>query len=73
MTDEPVVGTSLWKDAWKRLKRNRLAVMGMAIVSVVIVASLVGPPIIRQLTGYTYDYIPSDPALLKSLPPFTAA
>ena len=70
--DEPVVGTSLWKDAWKRLKRNRLAVMGMAIVSFVIVASLVGPPIIRQLTGYTYDYIPSDPALLKSLPPFTA-
>lgn len=70
--DEPVVGTSLWKDAWKRLKRNRLAVIGMAIVSVVIVASLVGPPIIRQLTGYTYDYIPSDPALLTSLPPFTA-
>ena len=72
MKDEPVVGTSLWKDAWKRLKRNRLAVMGMAIVSIVIVASLAGPPIIRQLTGYTYDYIPSDPALLKSLPPFTA-
>lgn len=70
--DEPVVGTSLWKDAWKRLKRNRLAVLGMVIVTVVIVASLVGPPIIRQLTGYTYDYIPSDPALLKSLPPFTA-
>jgi oligopeptide transport system permease protein len=72
LKDEPVVGTSLWKDAWKRLKRNRLAVMGMAIVSIVIVASLAGPPIIRQLTGYTYDYIPSDPALLKSLPPFTA-
>jgi oligopeptide transport system permease protein len=70
--EPPVVGTSLWKDAWKRLKRNRLAVMGMAIVSVVIVASLAGPPIIRQVTGYTYDYIPSDPALLKSLPPFTA-
>jgi oligopeptide transport system permease protein len=70
--EPPVVGTSLWKDAWKRLKRNRLALMGMAIVSVVIVASLAGPPIIRQVTGYTYDYIPSDPALLKSLPPFTA-
>ena len=67
-----VVGTSLWKDAWKRLKRNRLAVLGMAVVSFVLLASALGPPIIRGLTGYTYDYIPSDPKLLVSLPPFTA-
>ncbi len=70
--EEAVVGTSLWKDAWKRLKRNRLAVLGMIVVAIVIVVSIVGPPIIRQLTGYTYDYIPSDPKLLTSLPPFTA-
>jgi oligopeptide transport system permease protein len=70
--EEPVVGTSLWKDAWKRLRRNRLAVIGMVVVSFVIVASIVGPPIIRIVTGYTYDYIPSDPKLLISLPPFTA-
>ena len=68
---EHVVGTSLWKDAWRRLKRNRLAVMGMFVVTFVVLASIVGPPIIRTLTGYTYDYIPSDPALLTSLPPFT--
>jgi oligopeptide transport system permease protein len=43
----------------------------MCVVSFVILASLAGPPIIRALTGYTYDYIPSDPALLTSLPPFT--
>jgi oligopeptide transport system permease protein len=70
--DEPVVGTSLWKDAWRRLKRNRLAVFGMVVVCIVIIVSLIGPPIIRQLTGYTYDYIPSDPKLLTSMPPFTA-
>ena len=70
--DEPVVGTSLWKDAWKRLKRNRLAVLGMGVVSFVIIASALGPPIIRLMTGYTYDYIPSDPKLLVSLPPLTA-
>ena len=70
--DEPVVGTSLWKDAWKRLKRNRLAVLGMVVVSFVILASTVGPPVIRMMTGYTYDFIPSDPKLLVSLPPFTA-
>ena len=67
-----VVGTSLWKDAWKRLKRNRLAVLGMTVVSFVILASLVGPPVIRMMNGYTYDFIPSDPKLLVSLPPFTA-
>jgi oligopeptide transport system permease protein len=70
--DEPVVGTSLWKDAWKRLRRNKLAVLGMLVVSFVIVVSAIGPPLIRNLTGYTYDYIPSDPKLLISLPPFTA-
>ena len=71
-TDAPVVGTSLWKDAWKRLRRNKLAVLGMVVVGFVILISAIGPPIIRILTGYTYDYIPSDPKLLISLPPFTA-
>ena len=70
--EEAVVGTSLWKDAWKRLKRNKLAVLGMTVVSFVILISAIGPPLIRILTGYTYDYIPSDPKLLVSLPPFTA-
>jgi oligopeptide transport system permease protein len=69
---EHVIGTSLWKDAWRRLKRNRLAVLGMVVVAIVVVASLAGPPIIRALTGYTYDYIPSDPKMLTSLPPLTA-
>jgi oligopeptide transport system permease protein len=70
--EEEVVGTSLWMDAWRRLRKNRLAIFGMVVVSVVIVASIVGPPIIRLLTGYTYDSIPNDSALIKSFPPFTA-
>jgi oligopeptide transport system permease protein len=69
--DEHVVGTSLWKDAWKRLRKNRLAVFGMVVVGVISLASLVGPPLIRYLTGYTYDSIPSDVALIRSFPPFT--
>jgi oligopeptide transport system permease protein len=72
LTEEPVVGTSLWKDAWRRLRRNRLAIFGMIVVSVVIAASAVGPPVIRMMTGYTYDYIPADSSLIKSFPPFTA-
>jgi len=68
---EPVVGTSLWRDAWKRLKRNHLAVFGMVVVGLMVVATLTGPPIIEWATGYTYDFIPSDPALIRALPPFT--
>src|SRR5688572_33408149 len=29
---EALRGTSLWKDAWKRLLRNKLAVFGMVVV-----------------------------------------
>lgn len=68
-----VEGTSLWKDAWRRLRRNRLAVIGMVVVSLIVLASLVGPPIIEITTGFTYDYIPSDSGMVRSFPPFTAA
>ena len=70
---EAIAGTSLWKDAWRRLRRNRLAVFGMTVVLAIACASLVGPPIIEALTGYTYDFIPRDAKLLKSHPPFTDA
>ena len=70
--EEPVVGTSLWKDAWQRLRRNHLAIFGMVVVSIVIAASMIGPPVIRHFTGYTYDYIPADAKLIRSFPPFTA-
>src|SRR6266545_7485957 len=70
---EVIIGTSLWRDAWRRLLKNKLAVFGMVVVAIITLASLVGPYLIRRLTGLTPDYIPTDVALLKSLPPFTAA
>lgn len=70
--DLPVAGTSLWKDAVRRLRRNRLAVVGLVVVSTIVLASAVGPSIIEQATGYTYDFIPTDPELVNALPPFTA-
>jgi oligopeptide transport system permease protein len=69
---EIVKGTSLWQDAWRRLKKNRLAVAGLTVVAFVVLASLVGPPIIEWTTGYTYDYIPRDSSLIRAMPPFTA-
>jgi oligopeptide transport system permease protein len=71
-TTMPVAGTSLWKDAFRRLRRNKLAVFGFVVVACVVVASAIGPWIIERTTGYTYDFIPTDPALVNSLPPFTA-
>jgi oligopeptide transport system permease protein len=67
-----VESTSLWKDAWRRLLRNKLAVFGLIVVGIITVASLAGPYIIQQLTGHAPDYIPSDAALIKSFPPLTA-
>ncbi len=68
---EIVRGTSLARDAWRRLLRNKLAVFGIVIVSSLTLASLIGPPIIKSTTGFTYDYIPREVELLKSFPPFT--
>ncbi len=67
-----VKGSSLWQDAWRRLLKNKLAVIGMIVVGVIILASLLGPFAIRKATGVTPEYIPGDAALLKSFPPFTS-
>ena len=67
---EFVVGTSLWRDAWRRLLKNKLAVFGLVVVVTITIASLIGPAIIKSTTGYTYDYMPRDVSLLKSMPPF---
>jgi len=36
-------GTSLWQDAWTRLKRNRLAMFGLAVISLLAVVSILTP------------------------------
>src|SRR6266850_600869 len=55
-----VAGTSLWRDAWRRLLKNKLAVFGMIVVILITIASVFGPFVIRKLTGLTPDLIPSD-------------
>jgi oligopeptide transport system permease protein len=71
-TAEVVRGSSLWRDAWRRLVKNKLAVFGMVVVIVIALASVFGPPIIKAATGFEYDTIPSDSKLVRSFPPFTA-
>jgi oligopeptide transport system permease protein len=74
MTDENargdlVKGTSLGRDAWRRLRRNKLAMFGGVVVIFIILASLIGPFIVKAATGYTYDFIPTDRALVRAMPP----
>jgi len=69
---EVIVGPSLWRDAWRRLMKNKLAVLGMVIVIATVIASLFGPSLIKAATGYSYDSIPKDPMLTKSFAPFRA-
>ena len=47
-----VAGSSLWADAWKRLRRNRLAVASGVVILLFAVACLVGPGLIAATWGY---------------------
>src|SRR6201988_264249 len=68
---EFVRGTSLWRDAWRRLLKNKLAVFGLIVVILVTLASITGPAIIKRTFGFTPDYIPTgDMKLVRSFPPF---
>ena len=68
-TVETVKGTSLWKDAWKRLLKNKLAVFGLIVLTLMIVAVIIGPSIVFWTTGFTAESQPVDKELYKSFPP----
>jgi oligopeptide transport system permease protein len=56
ITTQPLVaGSSLWQDAWKRLRRNRMALLGAVVSMIVIVCCFLGPLLIRATWGYEYD------------------
>lgn len=70
--DEVVKGSSLARDAWRRLLKNRLAVFGMVVVGLITLASVIGPSLLQAITGHGPDYIPPDADLIRSFAPFTA-
>ncbi|MCL6478294.1 MAG: ABC transporter permease [Peptococcaceae bacterium] len=49
--DLPITPLSYWGDVWQRLKRNRMAVLGLAVIALLVFFALVGP----YLSAYTYD------------------
>ena len=44
-------GSSLWSDAWHRLRRNRLAVFGATILVLIISSCVIGPIV----SPYAYE------------------
>lgn len=50
-----IVGTSLWQDAWRRLKRNRMAVTCAVIAGFLALSCVAGPTLIKVTWGYDYE------------------
>ncbi|HLV60270.1 MAG TPA: ABC transporter permease subunit [Fredinandcohnia sp.] len=44
--EEPIEGTSLWRDAWRRLRKNRMAVVSAGVLVFVALFCVVGPWIV---------------------------
>jgi oligopeptide transport system permease protein len=53
--DETLAGVSLWQDALRRLRKNRMAMAGGYVTLFLAVASFLGPFLIRATWGYDYD------------------
>jgi oligopeptide transport system permease protein len=51
---DPTAGSSLWRDAYRRLRKNRMAMAGGALTLAMIVACFLGPYAIQAVWGYDY-------------------
>jgi oligopeptide transport system permease protein len=63
---------SLGISAWRRLIKNKLAVVGLLLVTLMVLAVINGPVLLDRLAGLTPDYIPSQGELISSFPPSSA-
>lgn len=53
--DQPIKGVSLWQDAWRRLRKNRMAIIGLVVVSLYAIISLAAP--ILPIHSYKYQVL----------------
>ncbi|TPL49420.1 ABC transporter permease subunit [Mesorhizobium sp. B2-4-6] len=61
---EPIVGRSLWGNAWARLKRNRAAMLSLYYLAFIAVVSICGPWIVPHAYTTIYgDYVRMPPSL----------
>jgi oligopeptide transport system permease protein len=64
-----VKGASLWRDAWKRLLKNKLAVFGLIVIVLIAVAVSIGPYLLQKFAGITPAGMPTSGDLFRSSPP----
>ena len=50
---QDVQGRSLWVDAWRRLKRNRAAIISMALLAIIALMAVLAP----LLSRYSYETV----------------
>lgn len=51
LLEEAEPGASLWQDAWHRLAKNKLAIFGLVVVTLLAIACIFGPP----FSPYSYE------------------
>ncbi|RUU13538.1 ABC transporter permease subunit [Mesorhizobium sp. USDA-HM6] len=60
---EPIVGRSLWGNAWARLKRNRAAMFSLYYLAFIAVISVFGPMVVpHEYTTIYGDYVRTPPS-----------
>ncbi|MET3591259.1 oligopeptide transport system permease protein [Mesorhizobium shonense] len=60
---EPIVGRSLWGNAWARLKRNRAAMFSLYYLAFIAVISVFGPMVVQhEYTTIYGDYVRKPPS-----------
>jgi oligopeptide transport system permease protein len=52
---EPIAGSSPARDAWQRLKKNRMAMLGLYIALGLALLCVLGPLLMQALWGYDYE------------------
>ncbi len=65
---KPVASTGLWRDAFSRLRKNRLAMVGLVMVALLFLIAIFGP----ALAPYPYQQLDTGPVLAnggRPLPP----
>ncbi len=50
-----IEGASPWREVWKRFRRNRVAVLSALFISVVVMMAVIGPWLVYQYNGFTYE------------------
>ena len=62
--DQPIKGVSLYRDAWRRLKKNKMAIAGLIVVLIYSLLSLLAPILpIYSYKDQFMDHIHLPPSL----------